>query len=324
MKIFISHSSYNKLHGEALVELLRGIGIHDNEIIFTSNVAYGIPNGENIFNWLKRQINNKPYVIYLLSKEYYSSIACLNEMGAAWVIENRHTVIFTPEFDLSCKEFQNGAIDPREIGFFVSDEDRLYRFIEQIRSDFNISTNTVLVNQCVRNYLKTINSINSTPIIEPICELEKNLNIVETPPAFTGLNTIQTLSLSETSKDNYSKLVSDIVEKKLTEEELLLLHYIIKQGKTRLKTGWQEDAEVSDIKSWEEIEGFSAKLSQKYPEALRKFDLRKYTEVSARTSSGNAKEIVLKADIKSMILDFPYEVNAIINQAVDNNRIFGV
>jgi|GEM_PF-5569670 len=52
MKIFISHASINKDYGTALVELLKGIGIDD--IIFTSNVAYGIPIGENIFNWLKK------------------------------------------------------------------------------------------------------------------------------------------------------------------------------------------------------------------------------------------------------------------------------
>ena len=68
MKIFISHSSANKDYGNALVELLRGIGITEDEIVFTSNTAYGIPIGQNIFNWLKSQITEKPFVIYLLSK----------------------------------------------------------------------------------------------------------------------------------------------------------------------------------------------------------------------------------------------------------------
>lgn len=33
MKIFISHSSANKDYGNALVELLRGIGITEDEIV---------------------------------------------------------------------------------------------------------------------------------------------------------------------------------------------------------------------------------------------------------------------------------------------------
>ncbi len=89
MKIFISHSSRNKFYGEKLVDLLKSVGVKENEIIFTSNAAYGIPVGQNIFNWLKSQITEKPFVIYLLSEEYYQSIACLNEMGAAWIIENK-------------------------------------------------------------------------------------------------------------------------------------------------------------------------------------------------------------------------------------------
>ena len=127
MKIFISHSSKNKDYGNVLVELLRGVGVKEDEIIFTSNNAYGIPIGQNIYNWLKSQIAEKPFVIYLLSKEYYESIACLNEMGAAWIIENEHAMLFTPNFDLSSKEFQNGAIDPREIGFYIDDEESEYR-----------------------------------------------------------------------------------------------------------------------------------------------------------------------------------------------------
>ena len=145
MKIFISHSSKNENYGNLLVELLRGLGIKEDEIIFTSNVAYGIPVAKNIFHWLKSQIEEKPFVIYLLSKEYYESVACLNEMGAAWIVENEHAAIFTPSFDLSSKEFQNGALDPREIGFKINDEDRVLSFIQMISKNFDITNNAVLI-----------------------------------------------------------------------------------------------------------------------------------------------------------------------------------
>ena len=39
MKIFISHSSKNENYGKALVQLLTGIGIKSEQIIFTSNPA---------------------------------------------------------------------------------------------------------------------------------------------------------------------------------------------------------------------------------------------------------------------------------------------
>ena len=50
MKIFISHSSENADYGLALVDLLTGIGVPRDKIIFTSDTSYGIPTGENIFN----------------------------------------------------------------------------------------------------------------------------------------------------------------------------------------------------------------------------------------------------------------------------------
>ena len=156
MKIFISHSSKNKNYGNEFVNLLTGVGANGEDIIFTSNDAYGIPIGENIFQWLKNRIAEKPHVIYLLSPEYYKSVACLNEMGAAWVIENKHTMIFTLDFQLDSYEFQNGAIDPREIGFYIDNQSKLIAFIESLRNDFNITTNQVLINQKISIFLENI------------------------------------------------------------------------------------------------------------------------------------------------------------------------
>ncbi len=38
-------------------------------------------------------------MIYHLSDNYYDSVACLNEMGAAWVVQNDYTVVGIPGFD---------------------------------------------------------------------------------------------------------------------------------------------------------------------------------------------------------------------------------
>ncbi|WP_092082816.1 toll/interleukin-1 receptor domain-containing protein [Poseidonocella sedimentorum] len=154
MKIFISHSSRNAVYGQALVDLLTGVGVAHESIVFTSNTSYGIPVGDNIFEWLKNQISDKPFVIFLLSADYYSSVACLNEMGAAWIVENQHAAIFTPEFDLSDVRFRDGALDPREIGFFINDEDRFTEFIEALSANFEITTKQVVINQKRREFLE--------------------------------------------------------------------------------------------------------------------------------------------------------------------------
>lgn len=160
MKIFISHSSRNEVYGLALVNLLTGVGVDHDSIVFTSDTSYGIPVGENIFDWLKAQISDRPFVIFLLSPEYYSSVACLNEMGAAWVVESQHAAIFTPNFELDDANFRNGVLDPREIGFFVNDEDRVTDFIESLRANFTITTKQVVINRKRQEFLENVGSLN--------------------------------------------------------------------------------------------------------------------------------------------------------------------
>lgn len=72
--------------------------------------------------------------------------------------------------------------------------------------------------------------------------------------------------------------------------------------------GWQEHIEVSNIKDWEDIKEIDNILSNKYESAVRKIGLRGFTEVSAVTSGGNAKEVKLKAEIESKIIDLPEEI----------------
>lgn len=327
MKIFISHSSKNKDYGNALVELLRGVGINEDEIIFTSNNAYGIPIGQNIYNWLKSQITEKPFVIYLLSKEYYESIACLNEMGAAWVIENEHAMLFTPNFDLSSKEFQNGAIDPREIGFYIDDEERLLSFIQHLDKYFSVSKNAVIVNQKLKKYLEEIARIKGNnpkiiPIIETFNNLKTNDEILnkEIEKPITKIKEPSKIE-SQNINDIYSKLVSDIVAGKLKDEEIILLHYVSETGRLKLMTGWQLQTEIDNIKVWEEIHEIDNILSRNYETVIRKFEIRGYTEVSAVTSSNNPKEVKLKSEIEAQILDLPKEIKEKINLIIENNPV---
>src|SRR5690554_5039567 len=300
MKIFISHSSKNKLLGEKLVDLLRSIGIKDSEIIFTSNTAYGIPVGQNIFNWLKSQITEKPFVIYLLSEEYYQSIACLNEMGAAWIIENKHAAIFTPNFNLSSKEFQNGALDPREIGFYINDKDRILSFIQLLSEDFEITKNHILISQSVKRFLADINSIRIPSLNSNYAKKNETIKITEKVESKiedlkSKQEPIKIQNLNQ--NDLFSKFKELITQGKLKDDEILLIHYIIETGRFKLMTGWQEDSEISNIVEWEKINEIQNKLSKNYASVLKRFELRNFTEVSAVTSSNNPKELKIKDDI---------------------------
>src|SRR5690554_7565844 len=243
MRIFISHSSKNANYGNALVNLLTGIGISGDEIIFTSNDAYGIPIGQNIYDWLKNQIIEKPYVLYLLSPEYYSSVACLNEMGAAWVIENQHSMIFTPNFKLDIYEFQNGALDPREIGFYINDEDRLTGFIESLKDAFEISPNQGLINQKCRDFIQQLEAFPKAPIISSVTKETEKIELNT-----KSEEVVKPKTAKKSSNNAVDRYFNDLNNGKLKDEEVLIIQYVIDTARYKLGTGWQESNEQENIK----------------------------------------------------------------------------
>ena len=72
--------------------------------------------------------NDNLFVIMMLSKNYYNSPACLNEMGAAWIKQSAYQSVLLPGFQYS--EIK-GAVNPRDISFCLSDkENRNYALTE--------------------------------------------------------------------------------------------------------------------------------------------------------------------------------------------------
>jgi len=120
--IFISHSSEDKTYGDALEKFIVGLGVRNDQLIYTSHPLHKIPLGEKIYEYLRINIDKDVFVIFLLSDNYFDSPACLNEMGAAWVKRNDYTIIFTPSFDLNNKKFQNCAIDTKKMGITLTSD----------------------------------------------------------------------------------------------------------------------------------------------------------------------------------------------------------
>lgn len=134
IKLFISHSSKNKDYVKAFVEFLEDIGLRKN-IICSSISDYSIPLNKNIYDWLRSEFQNSNlHVIYILSKEYYDSPACLNEMGASWVLRHKWTSILLPKFDFNQIE---GCIDKNQISIKLDDTDKdlLNRRLDELKND---------------------------------------------------------------------------------------------------------------------------------------------------------------------------------------------
>jgi len=132
-KIFISHAHENAQYANALVELLTDIGIQKSDCsIFCSSVkGYGIPVGRNIYDFLRDQFMSFDlFVFFLLSDDYYRSSACLNEMGAAWVLRKEYRTILLPGFNYSQI---SGAIDPRSLSIKL-DENTLTANLNNLKT----------------------------------------------------------------------------------------------------------------------------------------------------------------------------------------------
>ena len=124
-KIFISHSSADLKYVEPLVELLADIGMTNDNLFCSSVPDYAIPLNQDIYDYLASLFREgKLYVIFALSDNYYNSPACMNEMGAAWVLKNEYTSILLPKFEY--KEIK-GAVNPNKIGMKLDDDDELLK-----------------------------------------------------------------------------------------------------------------------------------------------------------------------------------------------------
>lgn len=84
-KIFISHKEVHKLYGQFIVDVLETYGVDVvSTIIFTGDRRLGVPQGKDIYDYLKDCFREDLMVIFLFSKAFYDSNICISEAGAAW------------------------------------------------------------------------------------------------------------------------------------------------------------------------------------------------------------------------------------------------
>lgn len=114
--IFLSHKSDDKKYGDALEKFIMGLGVKRDQLIYTSHPLHKIPIDENIYEYLRKNINRDLFMIILWSDKYLESPACLNEMGAAWVVQCDYTNIYVPTFSFGNPKYHECAVDTRKMG----------------------------------------------------------------------------------------------------------------------------------------------------------------------------------------------------------------
>lgn len=134
-KVFVSHSSKDFKIVTGFVDnvLKLGLNLKDEDIFCTSIDEMGIKTGVDFREQIKEQLINCRVVIQLITANYKASEVCLNEMGAAWVLNN-HVIPFILE-----------PVSFRNIGFIhsttqtakLNDGDRIIKFVEDYRRELS-------------------------------------------------------------------------------------------------------------------------------------------------------------------------------------------
>ena len=158
--IFISHKSDDKKYGDAIRAFLIGLGIKDEQLIYTSHPLNRIPTGEKIFAYLRKHINSRSYMVFLWSDKYLDSPACLNEMGAAWVVQADYTHMYVPSFDFNNPKYRQCAIDTDEMGIVLKADTncriRMLEFKDKIQTLFNLSSDEKKVTSLLDDFIRNI------------------------------------------------------------------------------------------------------------------------------------------------------------------------
>jgi hypothetical protein len=160
--VFISHASVDTKFAEALVDMLEGIGLNQSTLFCSSVDGYKIPLGQNIFDYLYALFQeHELFVIFVHTPNYYKSPACLNEMGAAWVLKTNYYSILSK--DMSFDDMK-GVVKPDTISIKVDkDEDapgRLTELKDKLIKILKLEPiDEILWERKRNNFLRLVNSL---------------------------------------------------------------------------------------------------------------------------------------------------------------------
>lgn len=170
-KIFVSHCSKDRPFTDKFVDLLKIIGVKDNQIYYSSYGETGADYFEDCLDRIKTEFEeNELMVLFMLSRDFYKSKICLAEMGATWITSfGKYIPIILPPLDYGNIE---GVIKFTQNGILLSSDDAKIK-LGQLKEK-------------IEEYLCIENKVSSSEwdrardsFIEKIQELQKNFKEVE-------------------------------------------------------------------------------------------------------------------------------------------------
>lgn len=158
--IFLSHRSTDKKYADALRNFIVGLGVRNDQLIYTSHPLHKIPLDQKIYDYLRKNLGANVFVIILWSNEYLESPACLNEMGAAWLAQSDYTNIYVPTFAFGNPKYHECAVDTRKMGAVLNGDAHckasMLEFKNKIEAMFDLKNDEQQVTYLLDQFLKEI------------------------------------------------------------------------------------------------------------------------------------------------------------------------
>lgn len=156
--IFISHASKDKLIVKAFVDniLKKGLGLTDDNSVFTSYEATGVAPGDSIPNYIKKNIEGANVVLAMVSYNYKVSEVCMNEVGAAWALGKTPIQIMLPNTNLD----KLGWLLHLDKAARINDRESLDSLEEVICKGIGIAIPTAKHwNPCTKDFIDALKSL---------------------------------------------------------------------------------------------------------------------------------------------------------------------
>ena len=154
-KFFISHASADKLIIEAFCEkiLKLGCGFQQKDIFCTLDHT-SIRTGDDFRTEIVNNMKKCDYVLCFISDNYKKSEVCQNEMGAAWVLEDKRFCPF---------KFPNVCFT--ELGFIakvkqtadITDKAKLDEFYVEVCQRYNLQQDWMNYNKQKEDFVEFVN-----------------------------------------------------------------------------------------------------------------------------------------------------------------------
>lgn len=158
--IFLSHKSDDKKYADALEKFIVGLGVKNHQLIYTSHPLHKIPLDSNIYDYLANRINSNTFMIFLWSDKYLESPACMNEMGAAWVVQSDYTNIYVPDFSFGNPKYRECAVDTSKMGAVLNGDEHckasMLELKDKIQSIFKLEIDERTSQYLIDNFIKDI------------------------------------------------------------------------------------------------------------------------------------------------------------------------